>query len=233
MAPKETLSIEVAEDAEEELEPLFNYGRVQPVDFLSFEDDAFDSSPIVSNGKRKRASDPTELKARSGREAMVVLDDDEEDLKAQEDADWLPLPPPRVPSSGLGLQEDSTLLELRLHKQELASLAQSAQEVLQQVEEAAKMEHNNSGKSVEQQPKQQVQRQKIVISIQDKEGQKQFRIYTDDKFERLFKLYAEKVQVKLDNLVFSFDGDKISTNTTPDSLGLEDDDIIEVHVKSQ
>lgn len=44
---------------------------------------------------------------------MVVLDDDEEDLKAQEDADWLPLPPPRVPSSGLGLQEDSTLLELR------------------------------------------------------------------------------------------------------------------------
>lgn len=66
----------------------------------------------------------------------------------------------------------------RLHKQELASLAQSAQEVLQQVEEAAKMEHNNSGKSVEQLPKQQVQRQKIVISIQDKEGQKQFRIYT-------------------------------------------------------
>lgn len=55
----------------------------------------------------------------------------------------------------------------------------------------------------------------------------------DDKFERLFKLYAEKVQVKLDNLVFSFDGDKISTNATPDSLGLEDDDIIEVHVKSQ
>ncbi|RRT45400.1 hypothetical protein GW17_00009530 [Ensete ventricosum] len=95
------------------------------------------------------------------------------------------------------------------------------------------MEHNNSGKSIEQLPKQQVQRQKIVISIQDKEGKKQFRIYTDDKFERLFKLYADKVQIKLDNLVFSFDGDKVCKNATPDGLGLEDDDIIEVHVKSQ
>lgn len=55
----------------------------------------------------------------------------------------------------------------------------------------------------------------------------------DDKFERLFKLYAEKVHIKPDNLVFSFDGDKVCTNATPDSLGLEDDDIIEVHVKSQ
>lgn len=33
-------------------------------------------------------------------------------------------------------------------------------------------------------------------------------------------------------IVLSFDGDKISSSETPASLGMEDDDIIEVHVKS-
>lgn len=58
-------------------------------------------------------------------------------------------------------------------------------------------------------------------------------LFQDDKFERLFKLYAEKVQMRLDNLVFSFDGEKISLDATPQMLGLENDDIIEVHTKSK
>jgi len=33
-------------------------------------------------------------------------------------------------------------------------------------------------------------------------------------------------------IVLSFDGDKISLSETPASLGMEDDDIIEVHLKS-
>lgn len=45
-------------------------------------------------------------------------------------------------------------------------------------------------------------------------------------------MYAEKAKLELQSLVFSFDGDKISPTATPDGLGMEDDDIIEVHVKS-
>lgn len=54
----------------------------------------------------------------------------------------------------------------------------------------------------------------------------------DDKFERLFKMYAERNKVEVKKLVFSFDGDKISPTATPDSLEMEENDIIEVHVKS-
>lgn len=40
--------------------------------------------------------------------------------------------------------------------------------------------------------------------------------------------------MKLDaqKLVFSFDGDKINPSETPESLGMEDEDMIEIHVKS-
>lgn len=54
----------------------------------------------------------------------------------------------------------------------------------------------------------------------------------DDKFERLFKMYAEKTKLDVKNLVFCFDGDKINPAQTPDDLGMEENDIIEVHVKS-
>lgn len=44
-------------------------------------------------------------------------------------------------------------------------------------------------------------------------------------------MFADKVKLELQNLVFCFDGDKINPNATPSSLGMEDDDIIEVHEK--
>lgn len=46
-------------------------------------------------------------------------------------------------------------------------------------------------------------------------------------------MYADKVKNKVENLVFCFDGDKIDPSTTPGSLEMEDDDMIEVHVKSK
>lgn len=45
-------------------------------------------------------------------------------------------------------------------------------------------------------------------------------------------MYAEKANRKVESLVFSFDGDKIDPSNTPSSLDMEDDDIIEVRVKS-
>ncbi|PPS11898.1 hypothetical protein GOBAR_AA08746 [Gossypium barbadense] len=55
--------------------------------------------------------------------------------------------------------------------------------------------------------------------------------FDDDKFEKPFSLYANKAKLDLQSLVFSFDGDKINLAATPASLGMEDDDIIEVHEK--
>lgn len=54
----------------------------------------------------------------------------------------------------------------------------------------------------------------------------------DDKFERLFKIYADKTKLDVKNLVFCFDGDKVTPDQTPNSLGMEENDILEVHVKS-
>lgn len=54
----------------------------------------------------------------------------------------------------------------------------------------------------------------------------------DDKFERLFKMYADRTKLDVKRLVFSFDGDKVNPSQTPETLGMEENDIIEVHVKS-
>lgn len=46
-------------------------------------------------------------------------------------------------------------------------------------------------------------------------------------------MYADKVKsTAVESLVFIFDGDKVSPAATPEGLGLEDGDMIEVHLKS-
>ncbi|ONK81385.1 uncharacterized protein A4U43_C01F28510 [Asparagus officinalis] len=125
----------------------------------------------------------------------------------------------------------------RLKKQELASLAQSAEDILRTVTASTRRDISNPEKidleAIKELPSKKVDRKKIVISIQDKDGQKQFRMYMDDNFSRLFKMYAEKANLKLESLVFIFDGDKVSSTATPEGLGLEDDDMLEVHIKSK
>ncbi|KAL4612376.1 hypothetical protein ACB092_08G194000 [Castanea dentata] len=158
------------------------------------------------------------------------------DFGKNEELDWLSPPPKVSRNAQRTVVEDSTLKELRLKKKELESFAQSAEDVLP-VEESVELQLGSSMQSsleavADQPSKPTCERIKIVISIQDKDGAKQFRIYTDDKFERLFKMYADIVKLDIQNLVFSFDGDKINPASTPDGLGMEENDIIEVHVKS-
>ena len=57
-------------------------------------------------------------------------------------------------------------------------------------------------------------------------------IQQTDKFEKLFKVYANLVKVPLEKMVFRFDGDQISHNSTPKELDLEDNDVVEVYIKS-
>ncbi|KAK6252707.1 hypothetical protein QUC31_014427 [Theobroma cacao] len=219
----------MAESTSDDLEPLFDYRRVQPLNFVCIEDDGSDASPDPSP-KRRKIPDTDVVKVDEDVEVIKVVNVEEED--------WL-APPPMVSTDALSkIGEDSTIKELRLRKQELLSVAQSTKNMLLEVEESVKRELSGSLKASldagAEQPKNPTsERAKIVISIQNKDECKQFRVYMDDKFERLFSMYADKVKLDLQSLVFSFDGDKISAAATPASLGMEDDDIIEVHVKKR
>ncbi|XP_075507079.1 uncharacterized protein LOC142543606 isoform X2 [Primulina tabacum] len=219
------------EDKNEEFEPLFDYTRVQPRDIVYLDDDSEDASPVIFS-KRRKISDAEKVADASVKDAEVVNLDKEED-----EEDWLPPPPKSLIDSDKTLEEGSTLKALRLKKQELASFAQSAEELVQAVEESVRKNlhaslqyspQNATKKTLEPPP----ERTKLVISIQDRDGLKQFRVFTDDKLERLFKTYADRIKLDVNTLVFLFDGDKISSSATPDSLGMEENDIIEVHVKS-
>ncbi|GJM93958.1 hypothetical protein PR202_ga10561 [Eleusine coracana subsp. coracana] len=125
----------------------------------------------------------------------------------------------------------------RLKKQELATFSESAEDILRKLEESAKKEVG-AKEQPEQiilddayEPQAQKAREKIVISVQDKDGQQQIRIYKDDKFDKLFKAYAKKAKLNPSDLTFVFDGDKIDPTSTPADLDLEDSDMIEVSHK--
>ncbi|KAH0689096.1 hypothetical protein KY289_016454 [Solanum tuberosum] len=219
------------DESNEELEPLFDYRRVQPFNtpfnVVCLDDDTPDSSPVIS--KKRKMIDSTAEKKKDKNEAVQIIDCEEKE------EDWLP-PSPNISAHTSSLLEDSTIKEIRLKKKELASFAQSAKDELRDVEESVKRDlsaslHSLQDSVAEMPSKPSTDRVKMVISIQDKDGTKQFRVYADDKFERLFKSFADKVKLELQNLVFCFDGDKINPNATPSSLGMEDDDIIEVHEK--
>ncbi|XP_004299032.1 PREDICTED: uncharacterized protein LOC101303327 [Fragaria vesca subsp. vesca] len=210
-------------DFTEELEPLFDYSRVQPLNVISVldDDDEPDSPP---SKKAKTALNPAVEKVDESAKVTVIEEDEE---------DWL-IPAPKVTRP---LGEDSILKALRLQKQELASFAESAENVVRAVEESVRQELLSSVQTspdamAAPPPKPQVERNKVVICIQDKDESKQFRIFMDDKLDRIFKLYADKVKLDIQSLVFRFDGDKIAPDATPQSLGMEDEDIIEVHYTS-
>ncbi|CAM8938280.1 hypothetical protein QQ045_015527 [Rhodiola kirilowii] len=208
--------------SDDEFEPLFDYHRVQPSNFISLDDDDDDVRPAVKSKKQK-----TSAVEKMDKDKVVVVDCEEED-----EEDWLP-PPPDVPANLLKLGEDSTIKKLRLQRQELVSTINQDVDVEDPVREEISSALNPSQEEVSEVPAKPLsERAKVVISIQDKDGLNQCRIYMDEKLERLFNNYATKMKLDAKKLVFCFDGDKINSSATPASLGMEDDDIIEVHVKS-
>lgn len=66
-------------------------------------------------------------------------------------------------------------------KQELQTFAQSAKDLLQSVDDSAQKKVSSPSQSLKdastESPKPQHERAKIVISIQDKDGPKQFRVF--------------------------------------------------------
>ncbi|XP_021727085.1 uncharacterized protein LOC110694211 [Chenopodium quinoa] len=219
-------------DSYEELEPLFDYRRVQPVTFVNLEDDSdSDSEPSVLSKRRKISTNGKNKEDNSSDKgkSVQVIDCDDED---EEKENLLPPPPKNVAAPPKDF-EDPTYKKLRLKKQEYESFLQSTGHVIQAADEPfTSLSHSVEEETAEEAPKPAADRTKIVISMQDKAGSKQYRIFADEKFEQLFTKYAQKVKTDVHNLVFTFDGDKINPASTPQTLGMEDDDLIEVHVKS-
>ncbi|KAJ6721199.1 UBIQUITIN-LIKE SUPERFAMILY PROTEIN [Salix viminalis] len=210
-------------DFVEDLDSLFDYRRVQPITIPDDGDDDNDNdchvkTPVPSPKKRKISKHTVEIVG-GDREVSQVTNDDE---------DWL-LPPPKDSSeSPKQIDEDSTIKELRLRKQELKAFT-SKECLFQPKRESDSVQVALESGAEESKPHH--ERAKIVVSIQDKDEVKQFRVYKDEKFERLFKRYADKAKLQIESLVFMFDGDKINLTATPDSLGMDDEDIIEVLAK--
>jgi len=125
----------------------------------------------------------------------------------------------------------------RLKRQELAKWAESAHDILQDLDATARTEVVSKEQPEqiiiddESIPQVEKAREKIVISIQDKNGQQQFRVFKDEKFDKLLKVYAKKAKLNASDLAFVFDGEKINLSSTPEDLDLEDDDMIEVRHK--
>lgn len=227
-----TTAGEEAAAAGEELEPLFDYKRVQPTINFRFDDSDLEKADIFKHcNKRPRVNAAaTEEEGKPDEKAATakVADVDEED--------WLLPPPPKAafkPSAG----EDSALRELRLKRQELAKWAESAHDILQDLDATARTEVVSKEQPEqiiiddESIPQVEKAREKIVISIQDKNGQQQFRVFKDEKFDKLLKVYAKKAKLNASDLAFVFDGEKINLSSTPEDLDLEDDDMIEVRHK--
>ncbi|KAI4380593.1 hypothetical protein MLD38_006766 [Melastoma candidum] len=225
-------------DLGEDLEPLFDYSRVQP-NIICLDDDDYghgdgDSSDGMAffslDGKKKKKEKKKNTHIVEGKREHVGDKKDEED-----EDDWLLPPPPKPTVDAMTkrkLEDDPTIKELRLMKQELQSLAQSTKDSRAVEDSPVEIVQDFGQATAVESLKPPSDRFKVIISIQDKDGVKQFRVFMDDKLERIFTLYAKKVNVPSEKLTFCFDGEKISPSETPESLGMEDNDIIEVHAKS-
>ncbi|XP_048563647.1 uncharacterized protein LOC125544115 isoform X1 [Triticum urartu] len=222
----------------EELEPLFDYSRVQPTIDFCFDDSDLEKSDIfVHCNKRPKvpaaaADDANAVEGGKANEkgdagikkATVVNLDDE---------DWL-APPPLKPVLSTEVCKDKTMHELRLKKQEVEKLSDDAfEKVVETVKKdmAAKKPPEPIVLDDPTESETKKSKEKICIMVQEKDGRQQFRVCKDEKFDKLFKAYAKKVQVSPSDLTFVFDGDKINPASTPQDLDLEDEDMIEVHHK--
>ncbi|KDO76866.1 hypothetical protein CISIN_1g0274921mg, partial [Citrus sinensis] len=159
----------------DDLEPLFDYRRVQPHNLVFFDDD--DTPPIPCPKRTKVLNPAVGKNVGVDIRELEVVDCEEEE---EEEEDWLP-PPPKVMVQKQ-LVEDSAIKELRLKKQELVSFAKSADDVIRAVEESVKRKLDSSMPAAleaesEKVSKPAIERAKIVVSIQDKGGLKQFRVY--------------------------------------------------------
>uniref|UniRef100_A0A453F0Q2 Uncharacterized protein n=1 Tax=Aegilops tauschii subsp. strangulata TaxID=200361 RepID=A0A453F0Q2_AEGTS len=167
----------------EELEPLFDYSRVQPtIDFCFDDSDLEESDIFVHCNKRPKvpaaaADDANAVEGGNANEkgdagikkATVVNLDDE---------DWL-APPLLKPVLSTEVCKDKTMQELRLKKQEVEKQADDAfQKVVENVKKdmLAKKPPEPIVLDEPTEIETKKSKEKICIMIQEKDGRQQFRV---------------------------------------------------------
>lgn len=236
----------VDEDEGDKSKPLFDHSETVGSAPTLLSDDADEDDLVITSGPlplRPRVSSaqepPTPISQKVA--ATIILDDDDDDC-------WMMPSPAKLPSTRPGLG-GLTLQELRSRKEELELIMlqeSSTPEAITGVEDQARMQAqkrpevvqsplvlntpNSSkahGKSLMVEAE---EREKILIEVLDKYGVIQpIRIFMTDKFERLFKVYAEVSDLSPANLSFRINGEEIAPNSTPKDHAMEDGELIEVY----
>ncbi|KAG0625752.1 hypothetical protein M758_2G078500 [Ceratodon purpureus] len=243
------------DDDEDEFKPLFDYSDTVPrsPELLS-SDDSDEDTVIIKSALPKRKfeisppKEPLTPTLQRDETQKTILDDDEDDDS------WLMTSPsklPKLPSSAY-FAENPILQQIRLQRQELMMLQQKASpEAIRRVEELARMQAqqrpepvtplvvkaptrmNAHEESLGSESPAAEEKEKILLKVQNStQSTQSIRIFTTDKFEKLFRVYADLTKLPLESMAFRFDGDQISPNSSPKELDMEEGDIIEVYIRS-
>jgi len=78
------------------------------------------------------------------------------------------------------------------------------------------------------QPTQTESAQAVKLKVRDSTGVTKFRLGYTEPFRKLFDKYCTHLKVSKTSVKFVFDGDELDLDETPETLDVEDDDIIDV-----
>jgi len=70
---------------------------------------------------------------------------------------------------------------------------------------------------------------RIRVITSDRSNEVHFRLKLDVSMSRMKRAYAQKLGHNADELRFVFDGHRITDFDTPKSLGMVDDDVVEIY----
>ena len=68
----------------------------------------------------------------------------------------------------------------------------------------------------------------VTFRVRDEQGQElHFKVSMTIRLQKVFDVYAQKKNVAVTSLKFLFEGERLTGDTTPDDLGLQDSDVVE------
>eukprot|EP00392_Amoebophrya_sp_AT5.2_P010701 g10766.t1 len=72
----------------------------------------------------------------------------------------------------------------------------------------------------------------IQLRVRNDQGNEvQFKIKKSSTLKKLMDAYCQRLGVRVGELRFMVDGERVTAEDTPDALGLNDDDLIDVSVE--
>lgn len=92
-------------------------------------------------------------------------------------------------------------------------------------------EVNNNQPTIEEQQSEDITEKvndKISISVVNQSGQEVFfKVRTTTLFKKIFEAYCQKLSIPTQSIRFLFDGSRINPEDSPESLNMEDNDVVD------